>query len=205
MYNIYMTPEFAEGMMNISVQFFERPFLKLKDSLFPPSQKTLDKRIANYVDSYIAGATSSIPIIWDAIQKGGNPSQQVKTAEGGTEPLIIRAAKANKFFLFQALQAGGADLNAKDSKGDTALIAAARAGSLEISTFLIDLGADVEAVSRKGQDALYIAEEGGFKQIAKALTTRIAFNAKSAAKQPEEAPEAKVATPAPADNKKLAM
>lgn len=193
MYNIYMTPEFAEGAMNISVLYFERPLLKLKDKLFPPSQKTLDKRIANYVDSYIAGATASIPIIWDAIQKGGNPSQQVKTADGGTEPLIIRAAKANKFFLFQALQAGGADLNAKDSKGDTALIAATRAGSLEISTFLIELGADVEAVTRKGQDALFIAEEGGHKLIAKALVARLAFNAKSADKA-DEAPKA--ATPA---------
>ena len=51
----------------------------------------------------------------------------------------------------------GADVNAKDEKGETTLMYAARSGNLEVVKFLVDKGADVNAKDSNGATALSIA------------------------------------------------
>ncbi len=128
-----------------SILNFERPFLQWKDSVMPPSPEQLDKRVAKYVDTYLNGGDTAIPLIWDAIKGGASPDQSVKMSDGGTEPLIVKAARHDAFFLVQALSAAGANPNTEDSNGLTAIKAGAKAGSVTITSFLLDRGAEISA------------------------------------------------------------
>ena len=65
----------------------------------------------------------------------------------------------------------GADVNAKDEEGVTALTIAAREGCLEVMEFLIVKGGDVNAKDKKGNTALSLAsaeKEHGIVQYLKA-------------------------------------
>lgn len=176
----YMDMNAIAGFNSFSIQYIEKPLLKFKDDWIPPSPETLNKRIAHYADAYLntPGGDVSMPIIWDAVQKGGNPSLKVKTEDGkGTEPLIVKAARKGNFFLVQGLAAAGADINAKASDGATALIAGAKAGSIEITSYLADMGADMTAASADARTAWQTAEDQGFATIAKYLKAAEGFNA----------------------------
>lgn len=175
MYDIYWDHNTIIGIKNMSVEYIERPFLKWKDSIIPPSPAKLDKRVANYVDDYLYGATAAIPIIWDALKGGGNVNQMVKT-ENGLEPLIVKAARNNAFLLVQALAAAGANLNATDSNGFTALAHAARNNALDTTSYLLEAGADPMKANKGGFDPLYLAEEAKAPEVARLLKSRIAFS-----------------------------
>lgn len=178
MYDIYWDQDSIIGIKNLSVQYIERPFLRWKDTVIPPSPAKLDKRVANYVDDYLYGATAAIPIIWDALKGGGNVNQQV--AIPGTddkEPLIVKAARNNAFLLVQALAAAGAQLDATDSNGNTALSYAAKRNSQEIASYLLEMGANPMQANKGGFDPLYLAEAAKAPEVAKLLKARISFNA----------------------------
>ena len=55
----------------------------------------------------------------------------------------------------------GVKIDAKDIKGDTALILASRYGYIKVVKYLVDKGADVEAKNNEGMIALDIAKERG--------------------------------------------
>ncbi|MGO9568404.1 MAG: ankyrin repeat domain-containing protein [Desulfomonilaceae bacterium] len=63
----------------------------------------------------------------------------------------------------------GADVNAKDNHGWTALMEAAKTGHLDVVKLLLDEGADVNAKDNYGWTALKIAEEDGHKEIVELL------------------------------------
>ena len=63
----------------------------------------------------------------------------------------------------------GADINAKNKCGDTALTLGARGGHTEICLALIEEGADIEVQGGYGYTALIWAAGGGDTKIAKAL------------------------------------
>jgi len=134
---IYGSPEFIQGMNYLSMKHVERPFLTWKDDIIPPSPEQLNKRIVRYANAYMADTNSpAIPIIWEAIQRGGSPDVLVETIDGKKEPLIVTAARNNAFFLVQALQAAGANIEAKSDSGETALGVAT---GKEVSSFLQDV------------------------------------------------------------------
>lgn len=175
----YMDMNTVAGLNAFSIKYIERPLINFKDNWIPPSPETLNKRIAHYADAYMnmPGGDVSMPIIWDAVQKGGNPSLTVPTEDGGSEPLIVKAARSGNFFLVQGLAAAGADINAKASDGTTALIAGAKAGSLEITSYLADMGADMTATDAGARTAWQTAEDQGFANVAKYLKAAQGFNA----------------------------
>ena len=176
----YMDMDTIAGLNAFSIKYIERPLLKFKDNWIPPSPETLNKRIAHYADAYLntPGGDVSMPIIWDAVQKGGNPNFKVKAENGkGIEPLIVKAARHGNFFLVQGLAAVGANINAKATDGTTALIAGAKAGSIEITSYLADRGADMTATSAEERTARQTAEDQGFASIAKYLKSAEDFNA----------------------------
>ena len=80
----------------------------------------------------------------------------------------------------EAIEAG-ADVNARDVDGKTALMSAAEGGHTAIVKALIDKGANIEAVDNEGNTALILAERGGHSATAKvitdALTEKIAIEA----------------------------
>ena len=63
----------------------------------------------------------------------------------------------------------GADANAKDDNGRTALMDASYNGHLEIVKYLVENGADVNVKNDQGKTALDIAKEKEYTTIAKYL------------------------------------
>jgi len=71
-------------------------------------------------------------------------------------PLMVASAQGNINGI-QSLLRAGADTNAQDKDGQTALMHAVRKSKLEVVHILLDAGADMEIVNGKGQTALSIA------------------------------------------------
>jgi ankyrin repeat protein len=70
-------------------------------------------------------------------------------------------AKLQYSEMVKALIDKGADVNAKDKDGQTALMLAAGGGYTEIVKALIEKGADVNAKNNTGDTALSLAKKGG--------------------------------------------
>jgi ankyrin repeat protein len=64
--------------------------------------------------------------------------------------LLLQAAEAGDLPRVKALLTGGADCNARNANGATALMLAAHAGRLDVVRVLIDAGADVNATDERG-------------------------------------------------------
>ncbi|KAK7440426.1 hypothetical protein VKT23_017064 [Stygiomarasmius scandens] len=65
-----------------------------------------------------------------------------------------------------------ANINCRNSRGDTALIAASKQGNFEVVKLLIDRGADVNAVDERGSTPLRAAARGEHMQVIKLLVLR---------------------------------
>ena len=82
---------------------------------------------------------------------------------------LIDAAYSGDIKEVKALIAAGADVNAKNNYGFTALMEAALMGHTEIAKALIAAGADVNAKSNRGETALMDAASMGHTEIVKIL------------------------------------
>ena len=74
--------------------------------------------------------------------------------EGGQAPPLYWAAHEGHKEIVELLIANGADVNAKDRRGETSLHAAALSPRKEIAELLIAEGADVNAKDQKGKTPL---------------------------------------------------
>jgi hypothetical protein len=82
---------------------------------------------------------------------------------------FVRAASAGDARALEDSIAAGADVNAADSYGETALIAAAAGGHARAVWLLLRSGADVDARRGDGFNALIIAAFFGHKEVVRAL------------------------------------
>lgn len=82
---------------------------------------------------------------------------------------LIGAAKRGDVAAVQALLAKGANVNAKDNYGDTALMEASAKGHREVVQVLLDKGADVNAKTYRGHTALMPASNEGHREVVQAL------------------------------------
>ena len=71
-----------------------------------------------------------------------------------------------------ARQEEGADANAKDGKGNSALIMASEKGHTGLVQYLLSNKADVEAKQEDGRTPLHLASEKGHDKIAELLVVR---------------------------------
>ena len=90
----------------------------------------------------------------------GFPSAAAGPAEG-----LFSAASGGDAAAVQALLAKGAELNAKNNDGVTALIVASGNGHLDVVQALLAKGADVNAKDNNGWTALDAAAAGGHAEI----------------------------------------
>ncbi|NLL12180.1 MAG: ankyrin repeat domain-containing protein [Fibrobacter sp.] len=82
---------------------------------------------------------------------------------------LMRASAKGDLETVKQLLNEGADVNATDMHGRTALIEASWSGSLEVAEFLIKKGADVNASDSAGYTALMRASEEGHLPVVKFL------------------------------------
>ena len=82
------------------------------------------------------------------------------------EPIsLIEAASKGDIDTVRTLLAKGADVNAEDNDGNTALMASAKNGHTNIVQVLLKQGADVNAKTKSGETALMIAKKMGHEEI----------------------------------------
>jgi len=91
------------------------------------------------------------------------------TAYGDINSDLLEAAKAGSTAKVEQLLSKGANVNAKDEDGSTALIAAAREGHTKTLKVLIEAGANVKTKDNGGITALMIAAVFGHTETVKAL------------------------------------
>gem|GEM_PF-3905623 len=94
------------------------------------------------------------------------------TAAATDAPLdlqLIEAAGHGNLGLVGTLLEKGANVNAKDDHGMTALMAASRQGRVEVAQLLIDRDADVNARDSAGETALMYAASKGLFEVVKLL------------------------------------
>ena len=88
---------------------------------------------------------------------------------GNVNSDLLTAARQGDTNQVKALLDKGADVNAKDKYGDTALMGAAEAGNTDVVRVLLDKGADVNAKSKDGVTALMYAKEKNHTKIIEVL------------------------------------
>ena len=86
-------------------------------------------------------------------------------AEGGWPPIVFqsRGDRGGSVARIRDLIACGADVNARNHKGQTALHCAAKAGFVAIVSLLLDHGAEVDLKDREGQTPLMTASRSTIK------------------------------------------
>ena len=67
------------------------------------------------------------------------------------------------------LLAQGADVNARDSYGQTALMRAAHKGDYQVAVFLVEHGADLDVTAKYNLSALMLAVIGGHTEVVRIL------------------------------------
>ena len=87
-------------------------------------------------------------------------------------PALHAAAQTGTCAALAQLLSQGADVNARGSGGETALMLAASRGRLDIMGLLIERGADVNAATDAGNTALMLAAARGQVDAARALLER---------------------------------
>lgn len=97
-------------------------------------------------------------------------SHSTQTARSPQADALLRAAREGNADTVKALlSASGADVNATDELGSTALMEAARYGHDDVVRSLLEAGADIKARDREGKTALMLAVTGGHDDVVKVL------------------------------------
>ncbi len=128
----------------------EEEFNKMKENK-PASYDEYKKMRANKKDEL-----DRTPLMWLAY---ANNSDVKTTLESDSKRLPM----------IEVLMAAGADINAVDKDGWTALTWASWSGLNTVAAKLIELGADLKLADKKGNTALMIAAQTGHGEIVKVL------------------------------------
>ncbi|HQT27112.1 MAG TPA: ankyrin repeat domain-containing protein, partial [Burkholderiales bacterium] len=94
------------------------------------------------------------------------------SALAGAYEELLQAAESGDLNEAGRLIAGGADVNAKDGNGVTALLGAVHFGRKEVVELLLSKGADVDARTKEGVTPLYEAAKTGNTAMADILISR---------------------------------
>jgi hypothetical protein len=96
-------------------------------------------------------------------------SKHANRAQPANGCLLRAAREGNADTVKALLSAPGADVNATDERGSTALIEAARYGHDDVARALITAGANVKARDNDGKKALMLAVAGSHDDVVRVL------------------------------------
>jgi len=85
---------------------------------------------------------------------------------------LLSAASSGDTAAAERLLGQGADVDAKNNQGDTALLLAAKSGKIDTTRLLIEKGANIEAKNNVGETALIAACTSGHAEIAELLVEK---------------------------------
>lgn len=137
-------------------------FVTLLLFLFAPSVWAADATDKNeIVYRTNLGRTADVKLL---LKQGASPNQ---TDENGAPLIALASARhdAEGLTILKTLVDAGADINAKDKNGQTALFYAAKQGNKEIVTYLLEHGIDYYAIDNKNDIARNLAFSAGHKDI----------------------------------------
>ena len=86
-----------------------------------------------------------------------------------TDALFRATVEGNTDMVRSLLSSPGADVNARDERGNTPLLEAARFGHEDICRVLIGAGADVKAKDKDGRTALMLAVQNNHDDVVRVL------------------------------------
>lgn len=96
--------------------------------------------------------------------------QQVKVNEDSPEgPALLGACYKGDLEITKLLLKHGADVNAKNSQGTTALIYATQANNIVLVKLLLESGANKTLAEKSGKTALSYAKQNSFTELIKLL------------------------------------
>jgi uncharacterized protein len=101
------------------------------------------------------------------LEKGADPN--IKSNNSYQVNPIHSASAISNCDIVEALLKNGADVNAKQMLGITAMHTAAHNGNTLLLELLIKYGADVNVLTDSGQSPLLMAEKEGFKEVSQLL------------------------------------
>ena len=101
------------------------------------------------------------------IEKGVDINQ---SDNRGNTPLIVQADYNNNKDVVKLLLSEGADINARNEDGDSALIYVIKDGNVELARFLIKKGADYNILNARNETPASICIEKGLESILELMT-----------------------------------
>jgi hypothetical protein len=116
-----------------------------------------------------------------AFKSRANSQPAEPTANGGPSAApvfrnvnneLLSAASSGDTAAAARLLGEGADVDAKNNQGDTALLLAAKSGKIDTARLLIEKGANIEAKNNVGETALIAACTSGHAEIAQLLVEK---------------------------------
>ena len=138
----------------------------------PPARYgfTATRPVKNSTPFYLAAFAGEVEIMRLLADRGADPNLR---PDNDLTPMMIAAGvnrstrelSVSEEDLLAAIKLTvelGADVNATDRGGNTAMHGAAWIRSVDIVQYLVDNGADVNALNKAGRSPLYIADHSGF-------------------------------------------